>query len=236
MKKKSVQADAGGHSQLLGIESSGQTCTVGLSRNGQLIAQVGSTLPHIHSRQLAPFCRTVFRTAGITPEALSAIAISAGPGSFTGLRIGYSLAKGLAHSLNIPIIEVPTLDVWVWQNGPRRRPVLAVIDARRNEIFCAMYRWKGSHLQKVMDDALLPVAELSGLITEQVVVVGADAARFGTALMDSLPPGSCILQPAAAEAQIWALLQLAEEKFHSEEFVDLSACQPHYLRAFGGVL
>ena len=97
---------------ILGIESSGMVSGACISLEDELVAQSILKVKNIHSRQLALLVEQLMDHLHLQYSDLAAVAVSAGPGSFTGLRIGYSLAKGIAHALNIPIIEVPTLDIW----------------------------------------------------------------------------------------------------------------------------
>ncbi|MEZ4762059.1 MAG: tRNA (adenosine(37)-N6)-threonylcarbamoyltransferase complex dimerization subunit type 1 TsaB [Calditrichia bacterium] len=124
---------------LLGIETSGITCAVGIANNDQLLIELAAGIKNIHSRVLSRFVNEAGQIAGIEAGDLAGVVVSAGPGSFTGLRIGYSVAKGVAHALQKPIIEVPTLDVWAYQTGAQSMPVLSVIDAHRGEIFAALF-------------------------------------------------------------------------------------------------
>jgi tRNA threonylcarbamoyladenosine biosynthesis protein TsaB len=219
---------------LLGIESSGLTCAVGISREGELLVEISANIKNIHSRRLAPFVEYVLQTANIPAGELSAIVLSAGPGSFTGLRIGYSVAKGMAHALKIPIVEVPTLDVWAYQAGVQPQPVLPVIDAHRGEIFCALYRWEEGKLRRERDYTLLSPPELPEFLPGEVIITGADAENLQPQLEKFLPEGSRILNPSPKAPQIWALLQLGLQKFRQNLISDVDSCEPLYMRAFKG--
>lgn len=219
---------------LLGIESSGLTCAVAVSREGELLAEISAHIKNIHSQKLAPFVDYIIQTANIAKQDLNAVVLSAGPGSFTGLRIGYSVGKGLAHALNIPIIEVPTLDVWVYQAGFQPQPVMPVIDAHRGEIFCAVYRWEETNFRREDDYVLISPQELPQLLQTPVIVTGADAQKLQPQLEKFLPRGSRILNPSPKAPQTWALLQLGWQKFRQHQISDVNSCEPFYMRAFKG--
>lgn len=219
---------------LLGIESSGLTCAAGIFREGELLAEISANIKNIHSQKLAPFVEYVLQTANITAAELNAIVLSAGPGSFTGLRIGYSVAKGLAHALNIPIVEVPTLDIWAYQAGIQPQPVLSVIDAHRGEIFCALYYWEGLKLCRDRDYTLLSPQELPEFLSGTVILTGGDAEKLYPQLEKFLPAGSRILDPSPKAPQTWALLQLGLQKFRQNLISDMNSCEPLYMRAFKG--
>lgn len=221
---------------LLGIESSGISCGVAISRNGQVLGEVSLNLKNIHSEKLAPLVGDLLSTLNLTAQELHGIVLSAGPGSFTGLRIGYSIAKGMAAALQIPIVEVPTLDIWAFQAGEQALPVLPVIDAHRGEIFCASYYWEKHRLRQDGKYRLLQPEMLREYISTPVLLTGADAAKLFPTLSPFLLDGSRLLNHPANFLQPWALLSLGYEKFRQEKFADAARCEPMYLRAFRGVL
>jgi len=220
---------------LLGIESSGITCGAAISRNGQVLGEVSLNLKNIHSEKLAPLIGDLVSTLRLTTQDLHGIVLSAGPGSFTGLRIGYSIAKGMAAALQIPIVEVPTLDIWAYQAGEQALPVLPVIDAHRGEIFCAIYRWADGQLRQEGNYQLLQPEMLRKFLRKPVVLTGGDAPKLFPTLLPFLPKGSLLLNHPAAYLHPWALLSLGYEKFQRGEFADTAGCEPMYMRAFRGV-
>jgi tRNA threonylcarbamoyladenosine biosynthesis protein TsaB len=233
--KKDREQTAERKTILLGIESSGVTCAVGVSAGNRLLMEISANIRNIHSQKLAPFVEYALQTAGLQMQEINAIVLSAGPGSFTGLRIGYSVAKGLAHALKIPLIEVPTLDVWAYQAGEQPNPLMPVIDAHRGEIFCAVYQWELGALKLSRDYALVKPAALPEFLQAPVVLTGADARKLYPQLESHLPPGSHLLYPSPESPQVWALLELGFEKYHQGQFADLNSCEPFYMRTFQGI-
>jgi len=219
---------------LLGIESSGLACAAGISRDNEVLAKISANIKNIHSRKLLPFVEDVLGMSRLRAEDLSAVVLSAGPGSFTGLRIGYSVAKGLAHALGIPIIETPTLDVWAYQAGRQANPVMPVIDAHRGEIFCAVYRWRQEEFERERDYTLISPENLAEFLPGAVLLAGADARKLFPQLEKFLPQGSGVLHPSPGWPQMWALLELGFHKFTEGQFSHLDSCEPLYLRAFKG--
>lgn len=224
------------HPVLLGIESSGAACGVGISSRGRLLGEISANIRNIHSQQLAPFVEYLLQTTRVEGKDLSAVVLSAGPGSFTGLRIGYSIAKGLAHALGIPIVEVPTLDVWAYQMGMQSLPVLPVIDAHRGEMFCALYDWQGEELKRSSEYVLLRPPDLPGFLSRATLLTGADATGLFPVLEPFLPPGSRRLHPSPGCPQLWALLELGLQKYRQNLLSQPDRCEPLYLRTFKGTL
>jgi len=132
---------------ILNIETSGNACSVALSGNNELISLKENQTGKTHASLLSPFIDDVLREGGITPQALSAIAVSKGPGSYTGLRIGVSTAKGLAYALNIPVIGINTLESLAYgflksypEYAEKKDTLLCpMIDARRMEVYTSLF-------------------------------------------------------------------------------------------------
>jgi tRNA threonylcarbamoyladenosine biosynthesis protein TsaB len=221
---------------LLGLETSGLTSGVYLSRDNQMLGEMALNIRNIHSRGVALFVDQLIKLTDLSLKQISAVVVSAGPGSFTGLRIGYSIAKGLAHALQKPVIEVPTLDVWAYQQGQIRFPVFSFIDAHRQEIFHAFYRWEGKELKRITDYQITAVESLPDLVHEKTILVGPDTDRFCRQLQDLLGDLAVFAYPIQLQLQGWALLQLGYQKFITGKFSDLNSCEPLYLRPFKGIL
>ncbi len=221
---------------LLGLETSGLTSGVYLSMNNQLLAEMSLNVRNVHSRGIALFIDQVLKLTEIGYDQISAVVISAGPGSFTGLRIGYSVAKGMLHALQKPLIEIPTLDVWAYQQGQLSVPVFSFIDAHRQEIFYAFYRWDDQKLKRESNYQIMPFDEVNKRITEKTFFVGPDVGRWMISLQNSLGERALFAYPIQQQLQGWALLQLGYEKFMAGQFSDLHSCEPMYLRPFKGIL
>jgi tRNA threonylcarbamoyladenosine biosynthesis protein TsaB len=220
---------------LLAIETSGDTCAVGISQTDHLLYECSISIKNIHSKVLAQLIQNGLKLTNIKAKELGCIVISAGPGSFTGLRIGYSVAKGLAHSLQIPIIEIPTTDVWAYQTGDCNEEILSVVDARRGELFAAVYRWEKGKLKTLRDCEIVQPEILPTICLNPVRIVGSDAGKLQGEILSHLPEGSQLHHPAPAGLPVWALAALGYQKLQQKAFSDVATCEPSYLRAFRGV-
>lgn len=219
---------------MLGIESSGGVCAVGVSSDSRIIGEISLNSPNIHSTKLASCVDFILHNLQVRFEELSAIALSAGPGSFTGLRIGYSFAKGIAHPLGIPIIEVPTLDAWAYQEGEQQGQTLAVIDAYRDELFYAMYERRKSRLKRATDYAIIKIDELGRRISAPTRITGSISEKIQSQI-SSVVPNALFSNRMSAAPSMAALLELASDKFRRKEFSDLDDSEPFYMRKFKGV-
>src|SRR5574344_2800256 len=131
---------------ILLLETATSVCSVALSCGDKVIVQEETSVPNAHSTRLSLLIDQAIKEANITYKDIAAVAVSKGPGSYTGLRIGVSTAKGFAYGLDIPLISIETLRIL--EKGAKRKfpesGVVAMIDARRMEVYCEIYDSKGN--------------------------------------------------------------------------------------------
>ncbi len=220
---------------LLNLETSGLTCGVALSHGDQILVEIAMHAKNIHSQKLAPFVDQLFKTSQTSPDSLQGILISAGPGSFTGLRIGFSLAKGIAHARNIPVIPVSTLAIWAFQLGPRPENIIPIIDARRDEIFVARFQHGADGFHMLQAPTRLPLPQLATWMGDDpAIITGSDALRLADKLQPIVPVNSTIYSSPAP--QLWALAALGYQQFQTGKWPEYTEVEPQYMRAFKGVL
>jgi tRNA threonylcarbamoyladenosine biosynthesis protein TsaB len=164
---------------VLGIETATARGGVALvSRGGEILGETTLLNRESHSERLPPALAHLLSLLGSAPRELVAVAVSSGPGSFTGLRTGIATAKGLAFSLGIPLYGIPTVETLA-ANGacaasapPGDDPVCAVINVRRGEVFRGLFRFGPAGLERLAEDAVLPTAELAADLPTGCLVVG----------------------------------------------------------------
>lgn len=226
--------------RILGIDTSTPTASVALVEDGELLAeqiQDGAAAGRIgsHAATILPLIESVFASAQITPNDLCGIAVSLGPGSFTGLRIGLATAKGLAYPANLPLIGVSTLHA-----GAARVPgfnglIGAMFDARKNEVYSALFRRSQNDLTRVTPDAVLSIKSAIAMLrdhweeSDSVILVGGGAKAYEREIRKSLAAvqisdGACYSSMATQTAL------LAAARFDGAG-VDPSGLIPVYLRA-----
>lgn len=223
---------------VLGIETSTAVCGAALARDGRIIAEAQVEGPQLHSERLLPLVKEVFETAGLTLGEIDGVACSIGPGSFTGLRIGLSVAKGLAYAAGLPIAAVPTLEALAFRAalGGRVRSgaaVLASIDARRDEVYAALYRWNGRALDVVSAPAALAAAAVVGSLAEDVVLAGDGSAKL-LRCADELGVARRMLPPAPGDGSGAAgpVALLGELRLLAGARADLESLEPDYVKDF----
>jgi tRNA threonylcarbamoyladenosine biosynthesis protein TsaB len=212
---------------LLHIETATKVCSVALSVDGRLVALKESTSDaYIHGESLTLFIEEVFRTANLKIENLAAVSISSGPGSYTGLRIGVSTAKGLCFALQIPLIQIPTLAslMQLCRNEVPTQNLLAALDARRMEVYSLIQAPDGKILKSLSADT---VDENSYSEFEPFVCFG-DA----TFKLKELWANRAIIFKDDIYCSAMGQVEIAYSKFKTKEFEDLGNFVPLYLKEF----
>ncbi|AYA37447.1 tRNA (adenosine(37)-N6)-threonylcarbamoyltransferase complex dimerization subunit type 1 TsaB [Hymenobacter oligotrophus] len=216
---------------ILALETSSPVCSVALTHDGALLAATELRLEKSHSSHLTVLIEQLLSNAGVALEQVSAVAVSDGPGSYTGLRIGAAAAKGLCYALSLPLVAVGTLPALahqVAQQVPRaaRYRFCPLLDARRMEVYAALYSADGQELQApapVILDADSWAAELD---LGPVLFFGSGAAKFQPLVADK--PNAEFLTNVHPSAI--AVAQLAEAAYARQAFKDVAYYEPFYLK------
>ncbi len=198
---------------VLGIESATARAGVAIGTADGVVASAEVTRGPRHAEILVPAVKFVCEHAGISLGEVGAIAVDIGPGLFTGLRVGIATANGLAQALGLPMIGVSSLDLLAHQMRHAGNDIVAVIDARRSEVYAARYGVTDGELKRVMDPTVLPPAGLMAQLegADDVLIVGDTLADQGAVF--ALPSAATLVEIAV-----------------TANTVDPSAIAPLYLR------
>ena len=160
---------------LLALDTTTRVCTVALGDEDKLRGEYLLNIKNTHSERLMPLIVSLLKDCGISKEELRGVAVSIGPGSFTGIRIGMATAKGLCQGLNIPAVGVMTLDALAEGCSFFPGLICPVLDARKNQLYTAIYRGGAEDPEMLHPPAALSVQELGSLLSgyeEEVIFVG----------------------------------------------------------------
>lgn len=152
--------------RILALDSSGLVATVAIVEEEQTIAEYTVNYKKTHSQTLLPMLDEIVKMTEMNLNTIDAIAISGGPGSFTGLRIGSATAKGLGLALNKPLIHVPTLESLAYNLCGVDSLICPIMDARRNQVYTGIYRLDGEEFQVVKDQTAMDIVELAEQLNE----------------------------------------------------------------------
>ncbi|MBI1804015.1 MAG: tRNA (adenosine(37)-N6)-threonylcarbamoyltransferase complex dimerization subunit type 1 TsaB [Ignavibacteriae bacterium] len=220
---------------VLGIETATAVCGAALAEDGRIVAENWFEAQHTHSEKLVILIDRTLQSCHRTVSQLDAIAVSIGPGSFSGLRIGLSVAKGLAIACNLPIVAVPTLralalraitERFVGQQGY----ILPMIEARRGEVYTALYEMRAESLNEIVAPRAVSASECSTMIPEDdlpVIVMGDGAEKFAEHWPRiTIPPREKRLCSAALVAVT------GEQLVRRGSIVDTATLEPFYVKEF----
>ncbi len=221
---------------ILSIETGTDICSVGLARDGELLSLRESDEGRDHAKKVALFVDELLSQTGIAPEELDAVAVGMGPGSYTGLRIGVSFAKGLCYGLQIPLIAVGSLDALVevakedneagildvesWEKSI----LCPMVDARRMEVYTQIFASDGTPLSEVSAEIVTEESFSQWREKGEFVIFGNGAAKCQEVLKDAK---YIEVVPSAR-----GLVRLAEQRFSEGKVEDIAYFEPFYLKDF----
>ena len=214
---------------ILGIETATEQISVALGGHEGVIACFEVARGRRHAEILTPAIDFVCTHADIGLDEIGLVAVDVGPGLFTGMRVGLAAAKALALALRLPMIGISSLDLLAFPHRRSDRVIVPVVDARKGEVFYAMYRQVPGGLQQVVAPTVGPVDELVGDLlarSQDVLCLGDGAHRYRAAILDGF---HCEIaeecHPSAGP-----LVQLAHSRALREEWVNPAEIRPVYLR------
>ena len=212
---------------ILCIETSTEICSVALAHSGDCVAVKECNTNNSHAKNMIPFVEEVLQQAAIDKKQLNAIAVGVGPGSYTGLRIGVSTAKGLAYTLGIPAIAISTLECIAEPFLKMADHCRPMIDARRMEVFTALYNHDGELLEepnaKIVDENCF-AEELTNFKT---IFCGNGAAKCEE-LLNKYPNAIFKTEPLSAKNMV----PIAFRKFQDKQFENVAYFEPFYLKDY----
>ena len=217
--------------RILLIETATQVCSVAIADGGKIVAKRESAEPNAHSSRLVPFIDEMLRELGITADGLDAVCVSSGPGSYTGLRIGVSTAKGICYALGKPLLSVPTLfsmaSLYYRLHPEYKGLVCPMIDARRMECY-TMVVDNGLVLRDTHADIITEDIYNQYLDRGEVVFIG-DGAEKTRPLLGNHPNAR---YDSGFEISAEGMLSVAEEKLNNGDTEDVAYFEPFYLKDF----
>jgi tRNA threonylcarbamoyladenosine biosynthesis protein TsaB len=218
---------------IISIDSATKVCSVALHQQGQLLVSQHLHIDKSHSGLLTVLIQNALQYAGIGMQELGAVAVSAGPGSYTGLRIGTSTAKGLCYALDIPLIAINTLEAMAHEAAafvPEGALLCPMIDARRMEVYCLLANRQGQ-VKEPMQAKVIDATSFRRVLEQQPVYFFGDGAAKCQPLLGDHPHARFLPGIVPSAVPVGAL---AWQKFEAAQFEDLAYFEPVYLKEFQG--
>ena len=228
--------------KLLAIDSSGLVASAAIATEDCLLAEYTVNYKKTHSQTLLPMVDAIVSMLELDLKEIDAIAITAGPGSFTGLRIGAATAKGLGQALNKPLISVPTVDALAYNLYGTDKVICPLMDARRNQTYTGLYEFikeeESCRLSVIKEQCAVDIGEIISEINSmgrEVIFLGDGVPVFRKQLSEEInvpftfAPGSCNRQRASAVGMLaavkWEKGEIEEARDHAPEYLRLSQAE-----------
>ena len=219
--------------KVLGIDSSGMVATVAVVEDAQMLAEYTINYKKTHSQTLLPMLDEIARMIELDLNTVDVIAVAAGPGSFTGLRIGSATAKGLGLALKKPLVSVPTLEGIAYNFCGTDKVICPMMDARRSQVYTGVYEFQGNTLQKIEDQMAVPVEEILERLNQlgREVILAGDGVPVYQELIEKNLKVPYLLAPAHLNRQrAGAVAVLGMQYALNGQTESAMEHQPDYLR------
>ncbi len=216
--------------KILAVDTATKSCSVAIIEAGSLSAELTTLKDQTHSKQLMELIHKGLEMSGFSADELDGLAVTVGPGSFTGLRIGISTIKGLAHALEKPVVGISSLDVLAWQCADRSYLICPLLDARKGEVYSATYRFNNDTLTpKSPEIASAPEAAIQK-IKEPCVFIGSGAQLYRRNISTVLGDLAYFAPESQNIIRASSVAFLSMERFETRDTVEAADLVPHYIR------
>jgi len=214
----------------LAIDTSTDTASLALVQDSEVLAELTWRCGQNHTTQLLPHLSHLLNQVNLSLQSASCIIVARGPGSYNGLRVGISTAKGLAFSLGIPIIGISTLEAEAYQHAEIGLAVCPIFNAGREEIASATYQKKNNQWRQLTAEHITTVDALCSRITTKTVFCGEFVPSIAAELKKQLKQKAIILPPAAGLRRASFLAELGLKRFKAGDYDNPTTLQPLYFR------
>jgi tRNA threonylcarbamoyladenosine biosynthesis protein TsaB len=216
---------------IFALDASQKTVAVSILTDDEIRADLLMTSGRHHSETLLPAIESVFRATGLRPDEMDCFAVTLGPGSFTGLRIGAATIKGLALATGKPVVGVSTLDALAQNAAYIGRRICPMLDAQKNQVYTALYSpAAGSTLKKITEERVVDVDLWLRELTGDIFFLGDGAVKYARQIQGRLHSANCFAEGCHNAVRATATAVLARKRFSAGERLDLLTFAPSYLR------
>jgi len=213
---------------IVAIDSSTDTASLALAKEGRMLAEASWRCGQNHSVELLPRLARLLDEAKVSLKDASCIIVAKGPGSFNGLRVGLSTAKGLAFSLGVPIIGISSLEMEAYHHAESGLPICPIFNAGRGEIATARYQKRTNQWRQLEAEHITTIDALSDAISEKTLFCGEYAKTIARQLEKRLKE-KALIAPDQVRSAV-SLIELAKSRIDAGDYDDPATLQPIYLR------
>jgi tRNA threonylcarbamoyl adenosine modification protein YeaZ len=214
----------------LAIDTSTETASLALAQDSELLAELTWHCGQSHSVQLLPNLAHLLSQTGASLQSIKGIIVARGPGSFNGLRVGISTAKGLAFSLDVPLVGISSLEAAAYPHAATSLAICPIFNAGRGEIATAIYQQKNNRWLKLTAEHITTVEALCSQIATKTIFCGEFAPPIAAQLRKQLGQRAIIATPAARLRRAGFLIELGQQRLKAGDYDRPATLQPLYLR------
>lgn len=216
--------------KILAVDTATKSCSVAVTDGEVVCAELTTVNEQTHSKHLLEMIHTVTQMADMSIAELDGFAVTIGPGSFTGLRIGISSIKGLALAFDKPVVGISSLEALAQQTVPSSYLVVPCLDARKGEIYFAHYRFANGLLTKEKVEVVLPPDQVVKDIFEPCIFVGSGAQVYQDLIRQELGANAIIALQNRHIIRASTVAYLGMKRLENDDVDDINALVPHYIR------
>ncbi len=217
--------------KILAVDTASKSCSAAVVNQDRVLAESVLSTGETHSKTLMGLIGGVLQSSGVILEDVDAYAVTRGPGSFTGLRIGISIVKGLAAAGDKPVAGISTLDALAFQSSLLNCLICPMLDAKRKEVYFAKYRFdKTGGMEKEIEDSVMPPEEVISGINEPCFFVGDGSVVYHDLISEKLGNLAVFAPLFANTVRASAVGYLGEEKIKNNDVYTAKSLEPFYLR------
>ncbi|MEE1027162.1 MAG: tRNA (adenosine(37)-N6)-threonylcarbamoyltransferase complex dimerization subunit type 1 TsaB [Agathobacter sp.] len=219
--------------KVLALDSSGLVASVAIVQDDELLGEYTINHKKTHSQTLLPMLDEVAKMIELDMNSIDFIAVSAGPGSFTGLRIGSATAKGLALALDKKIVSVPTIDAMAYNLWGSDAQICPIMDARRNQVYTGLYQFEDDHMNTILPECVLMIDEIVSRINEsgkKTVFLGDGVAVFKEYIEGNIKVSYSFAPANNNKQRASSVAALGIELYKAGKAEDAKEHKPEYLR------
>lgn len=218
--------------KILAIDTSTDVLGIALTEDKKLIAEFRSNIKRAHAEKLIPSIKRILGEVNLSPEQVDCYAVTTGPGSFTGLRIGLAAVKGLAFATGVPVVAVPTLDAIALQAKFWPFQICPLVKAMADEAYAALYQFENGSLKRQTDYQLVTFSNLEQFIKEKTLVINIGMKNLPDFVNEELAARLIIAPPEYSMPNGYFVALLGFEQFSKGNVEDIDTLEPFYLKDF----
>ena len=216
--------------RILAVDTATTSCSVAIVDKTSLLSEFTIDREETHSKHLMDMIKAVLRMAGINFSDLDGFAVTRGPGSFTGLRIGISTIKGLAVASEKPVVGVSSLEALAFQVSYSRDLICPILDARKGEVYFSRYRFLNGHLKKQTKERVAPPDKAVDDLNESCLFVGNGALLYKEMILEKMGGLASIAPMIQNTIRASTMAYLSMAKFEKNDTDDIEKIMPYYIR------